>query len=246
MRNQLLFVSFPYIAAACLIAGILGRYWWLRGRLGQILVDFSSLQATLGNKLFQIGWILLILGHLGGILFARQILLWDAQPWRLYLLETMAFLIGATTLLSLLKPIWKCLNQNTEPASWAVGNTVFLSLLALGLISGLLMAAIHRWGSTWGSVTLSPYLVSLWHRKPAVTLISGLPFLVRVHAFSGFTIVVAFPFSRPALLLILALHRVFSYIARPTREWAHATREAMQRWAKRYDPAPLIWPEEEE
>src|SRR5438045_3155702 len=107
MKVHFLFILFPYIAAALLCAGLVIRYGWLRNRISSITPSLSEVLSLFNNRLWQISLVLLLLGHLAGLLFPRQILLWDSSPWRLYTLEGFAFVVGLYVLYGWLRLLWK-------------------------------------------------------------------------------------------------------------------------------------------
>ena len=87
--------------------------------------------------------------------------------------------------------------------------------MVIEVISGLAIAVLYRWGSSWSGVTLVPYLLSLLHMKPAVELVAGMPFLVRLHVVCAFALLAIAPFTETARLVFAALDRVASRIAAP-------------------------------
>src|SRR5256885_13652392 len=101
--------------------------------------------------------------------------------------------------------MWRHLGHSNRSAITELSDTVFLALLLLGILSGVLPAALYRWGSTWGALTLSPYLVSLVRVKPMAGLASQMPFMVRLHVFSLFAAFAVFPLTRLAAFPTFAI-----------------------------------------
>jgi nitrate reductase gamma subunit len=122
-----------------------------------------------------------------------------------------------------------------------LSDTVFLTLLFVGVFSGLLVAALYRWGSSWGAITLSPYIVSLVRGNPTAGFAVQMPFLVRLHVFSAFAVLAVLPLTRTASFLVFALHRSFVVVGRPIS----AVVRAGEAWLRKHNPAPWLWPEED-
>ena len=246
MKSHFLYVVIPYLAVTSLFAGFVFRYVWVHKRIESIAPDLPAMRASLAFKMWYLSLGLLMLGHAIGLLFPHQILLWDNSPLRLYLLEGFAFVVGLYFLLGWGYLLRKYFLRNSGPVATEISDAAFFSLLSVGLVSGLLTAALHRWSSSWASVTVAPYIASLVRGKPAMTLVSGMPFLVQLHLVSAFIAIAIFPFTRPALLLLALFHKLVGFVLVPVNAatgWASNTLES---WARRYNPAPWIWPEEED
>jgi nitrate reductase gamma subunit len=254
MTSHALFGVWPYAALALFAAGFGVRYLLVRKRIGQVRSELPELRSWLAAGIVgRLGLALLVLGHLAGLLFPQAILSWNASPARLYLLEGVAFLIGCAVLFGWAKVMWPQMGRvHVSPAGASrratlmgaaaeLADTLFLSLLFLGLASGLLMAAVHRWGSSWGVVTLTPYAVSLTQGKPATALVGQMPFLVQLHVFTAFATLALVPFTRVALLPMVLFDGALTALARPVV----AAVKAAEGWARRHNPASRIWPEED-
>jgi respiratory nitrate reductase gamma subunit len=116
--DLLLFVVLPYVALFTAIAGMAYRYWKQPGTVS----SFSS-QLLEGRKqfwavvLFHYGVLATLLGHAIGLLIPRQVLAWNAQPLRLYVLESVAIALGATAFLGIVLAISR---RAATPRLWAV------------------------------------------------------------------------------------------------------------------------------
>jgi len=120
-----------------------------------------------------------------------------------------------------------------------------VSLLFTTLLSGSLTAILFRWGSSWGVITLTPYIMSLLRGRPAVELVAGLPFLVRLHVFSAFATLAALPATRLAPVLIVGLSRGLRLISAPVQVLAYSASKIVEVVARRLNPAIWIWPEDD-
>src|SRR5256885_14259710 len=81
-----------------------------------------------GSMLWRLGLALLFFGHLAGLLFPRWILLWNARPARLYLLESIAFVSGAAAILGWAAWALRHIARPVKSVAADLADTVFLSL----------------------------------------------------------------------------------------------------------------------
>ena len=188
-----------------------------------------------------LGWALLVAAHLAGLLFPRVIIAWTRTPGRLFALEALGFAVGLAALAACIRAAWR--HARVHPrGGWGLlfdfADAVFLTLLFIGVGSGLLAAGIHRWGSAWGSVMIAPYAASLVQGHPAPAFVEHLPFLVRLHLFAAFAAFAVFPASRLAVFPLVWAHRA---IALAGRALAAAARPGAA-WL-RSKTAAWLWPE---
>jgi nitrate reductase gamma subunit len=176
---------------------------------------FEGWDLACGSKLWRWGLLAVLLGHLAGLLFPREILLWDRVPLRLYSLEAVAFASGLAALAGWAISAWRHLGRSADGVAGQITNTIFLALLFCTLASGLLMAASYRWGSSWGVLTLTPYARSVIRGDAAAGLPAGMPFLVRLHIFSALATLAMVPLTRLAPALIAAIGGGAAWALRP-------------------------------
>ncbi len=243
MKLNFLFAAWPYIALALLVIGIGVRYLLDRRQMDAVTAEMSEAWALVGgNQWWRASVLLLFLAHLADLIFPRGILLWNGNPVRLYLLEGLAFSIGIVALVSGASLLWRHLGHHSSRSAVAeLSDTVFLTLLFVGILSGLLVATIYRWGSSWGAITLSPYIASLAIGKPTAGLAVQMPFLVRLHVFSAFAVLAVLPLTRAASFMVFTLHRSFILVGRPIS----AVARKGEAWLRKHNPAPWLWPEED-
>jgi nitrate reductase gamma subunit len=246
MKTSFLFQLWPYASVALFLIGISIRYAMARRRADRLALDVAESWDLFGRgRLLLFSLLMLLLGHLAGLIYPHKILLWNSAPSRLYALEGLAFVIGLSALGGWAVLMWRQLGRSGGPVLRQAGDAVFLSLLFVALLSGLLTAARYRWGSSWGVSTLTPYGLSLLRGKPAVALVAGMPFMVQVHVFSGFVALAALPFTRVSPLLIAIISRGFSLAAKPISAVTAWARRMLDMVLRRHHPATWIWPEED-
>ncbi len=103
MLDKFLFVGFPYIAfSLALVVGIL-RFIWRPFSYSSLSSQFlENKQLFWGSGLWHWGILWVLLGHLGAFLMPRQILAWNAQPLRLYLLEASGLIMALLALVGVI------------------------------------------------------------------------------------------------------------------------------------------------
>ena len=181
--------------------------------------------------------------HLAGLLFPRAILAWTRTPGRLFALEALGFAVGLAALAACIRAAWQHMRVQPRGGWWLVSDfadSVFLSLLFIGVGSGLLAAGIHRWGSAWGSVDDGALRGVAGAGHPVPAFVEHLPFLVRLHLFAAFAAFAAFPASRLAVFPLVWAHRA---IALAGRALTAAARPGAA-WL-RSKTAAWLWPERE-
>lgn len=242
MKAGPLYSFFPYAAFGILIVGVLLRFFIALRKPETIASNArEALELLAGGKLWQGSLALLFVFHLAVLIFPRFILNWNAGRAGLYSLEAVALLLGLAALIGGLIAAGRNLGHSGSSLVVEISDTAFLALLLTGIISGLLMAVTHRWGSTWGAMILAPYAVSVLQGSPEPSLVTDMPFLVRLHVFSSFAALAVLPATRLASVAVFAIDRAITLMGRPL---AAAARIA-DGWVRRHNPAGRIWPEED-
>lgn len=210
--NNLLFVIFPYTAFSLVVVVTVYR---------SIVRPFSisSLSSQLlenkklywGSISFHWGIVLILLMHLLAVIFPRSLILWNAVPLRLYLLEFTGLALGLWSLAGLLILLWRRLsNQRVWVVTTPMDMLVVL-LLLVSVITGVITAAAYRFGSYWFTGVFTPYLTSLIVLQPRLELVSPLPSVIKLHLLNFFVLLAIFPFSRLVHILTYPL----GYLLRP-------------------------------
>jgi nitrate reductase gamma subunit len=239
MKASVLFGTWPYVALAVSIGGLVLRYLFeAPGAAERHAVEAKIVFG--GGRIWRTSVLFLFATHLLGLLIPRAVLAWNGVPLRLYVLEGSGFLLGGLAVGAWSDVMWKHSVRRCASVTSAVADAVLLGLLFVSLASGLFMQALFRWGSSWGAATLTPYIASILRGQPAVHLVEQMPFLVRLHVVSAFGVLAALPFSRAAAWLIVAVRRATAPLAaRLADAWTaveHRIRDQAHQW---------IWPEED-
>jgi nitrate reductase gamma subunit len=210
--NTLLFVIFPYVAL--FIAIIVTVY-----RSIYRPFSISSLSSQLlerrwlfwGSIPFHWGITIILAGHLVAILIPQSILLWNAEPLRLYLLELTGIGLALWATLGMLVLLWRRVSIARIRAVSTPMDYVVVLLLLVSMVTGILIASVYRWGSYWFTGIFTPYIWSILTFQPNAASLVPLPFTIKLHVFNFYLLALAFPFSRLVHIIAWPL----GYLLRP-------------------------------
>jgi nitrate reductase gamma subunit len=202
--NLLVFAVFPYVAVAIFLVATIERY----RRHGFSCTSMST--QFLENRMhfwalvpFHAGILIVLAGHLAAFLIPASVLAWNAAPLRLYLLEATALAGGLLALVGfgavvLRRAIVPAVRQGTGWFDWFV-----YAVLLAQIATGVLLAVLYPWGSSWFAAAATPYLRSLFTLQPDVTLAAAMPLLARLHIGGTWLLLAIFPFSRLVHILVV-------------------------------------------
>jgi len=210
--NLLLFGIFPYVAVALAVGlGIL-RYKKNKYSVSSLSSQFlENRRLYWGTMSFHWGILIVLAGHLVGLLFPRSVMAFNAVPVRLAILETTALAFG---LLALLGIVLLCARRVNSPRIRAVTSRwdiLLLAILVVQIATGVFTAIFYRWGSAWYVQTATPYLISIGRLSPDIALVASLPIMVKIHIASAFSLVAVLPMTRLIHLLAVPV----GYLWRP-------------------------------
>lgn len=195
--DVLLFVVLPYVAAAIFAAGTVERLrrhpYSVSSGSSQLLENRQHFWAMVP---FHVGIIVIVLGHLAVVLMPDVILRWNARPLRLYALEATGIAFGVLALGGFTAVIVRRLTVPAVRLTTNAADWIVYTVLLVQLATGVLVAVLYPWGSSWSAAVLSPYLASLVRLQPDTAVIAALPFAIKLHVAGAFVLIAAFPFSR--------------------------------------------------
>jgi len=211
--NAFLFIAFPYVAVVLAIG--VGIYRYAKKRY-----TFTSLSSEImenrklfwGSTSFHYGITLILLAHLFAALLpglAGRLL---GGETRRMALELTGMALGLYTLFGLIVLIVRRLAPKSlaqAVTSYMDGVLLFALLVQVG--SGVGVAVFNRWGGLWYLYTAVPWFRSLVTFQPDMSMVAGLPALVRLHFITGFVVILLFPFSRLVHVVMLPIQ----YLWRP-------------------------------
>jgi nitrate reductase gamma subunit len=204
--NLLLFVVLPYFAIGLFILVTIQRYRKAPFTYSSLSSQFlENRQHFWGMVGLHYGILVVLTGHLIGLLIPRQMLAWNSRPLRLYVLELTGLLFGLMALVGICAALHRRMvtpkvRMVTSTADWLI-----TALLAFQIAAGIYIAVVYPWGSSWYAVSAAPYLWSVFTFRPDATYLTTMPIAVKVHIVNAWLIVAAFPFTRLVHLLVAPL-----------------------------------------
>lgn len=202
--DQILFVVFPYVAITIFLLVSIRRYRTEAFTFSSLSSQFLENQHHFwGLVPFHYGIITVLLGHVVAFLLPAQILSWNSQPIRLYILEGSALIAALLALIGVAALILRRLTDAKvkKVTSWA--DWVVFSNLAFQIISGVYVAIFHSWGSSWFAALASPYLWSLVTFSPDISYVTAMPWMVKSHIISAWIMITFAPFTRLVHILVV-------------------------------------------
>uniref|UniRef100_UPI001FAA812F respiratory nitrate reductase subunit gamma n=1 Tax=Thermus thalpophilus TaxID=2908147 RepID=UPI001FAA812F len=195
--NTLLFGVFPYIALTLAVAvtayRMVYRPFSVSAQSSQLL---EQKRLFFGSTAMHWGLVIVLLGHLLALLVPKGLLLWNAVPLRLYLLEITGLGLGLWALAGTYILLARRIAVARVRAASTPMDYLVLLLIFLSALTGVLTALLYRYGSYWFPAVMTPYLWSVFTLQPRPELILDLPFWTKLHVFNFWLLLALFPFSR--------------------------------------------------
>ena len=199
-----LFGVLPYLSLAIFFLVTIQRY-------RQQTFSYSSLSSQLlenrqhfwGTVPFHYGILTVIAGHVIAFLLPRQLLAWNGVPWRLFVLEGSALAFALLTAIGLVNVLVRRTADRKTRKVTTVSDWVIYGLLTVQVVTGILVAYLHGWGSSWFAASLSPWLWSIVLLAPEPAYLETLPFLAKLHIVNAWLLVGFFPFTRLVHVLVV-------------------------------------------
>lgn len=202
--EQLLYGILPYVAMSVFFLVTIIRYRVQTFSYSSLSSQFLENQFHFwGMVPFHYGIIVILVGHIVAFLIPEQLLAWNSVPWRLYVLETSALIFGFLALVGLVnlmvrRRTYRKIVEVTTTVDW-----ILLLLLLFQIGVGIYIAVVHRWGSSWFAVSMTPYLWSLFKLNPDIGYVVGMPLAVKLHIINAWVIIGFFPFTRLVHILVV-------------------------------------------
>lgn len=195
--DTVLFVAFPYLAAATAVFAGIYRYrndkFSYSSQSSQFL---ENRKLSWGSAPWHYGILLILSAHLLAALFPTFWGLMIADPIRLYILEVTGLALAVMTIVGLTVLIYRRITGTRVLAVTTVADWILLAVLAHQVVLGFWVALFYRWGSDWYLHTAVPWMVSLVKFQPDISFVVNLPWVVKLHMLGGVMLIAIFPFTR--------------------------------------------------
>ena len=202
--DQFLFAILPYMVAITFFPVTIVRYVARGFTYSSLSSQFlENKQHFWGLVPFHYGILVVTGGHIVAFLLPRQLLAWNSQPLRLYVLEISALIFAALALVGLCAAVARRFTVSKVRQVTSTRDWVLFALLVAQIASGIGVAIFHPWGSSWFAAAVQPYLWSLARLSPDLAAVSAMPLLVKVHIVTAFLVVGYFPFTRLVHVLVI-------------------------------------------
>jgi nitrate reductase gamma subunit len=187
--DHLLFVVLPYAAVVAFFLLIA-----VRRILGS--ASAAAPPQRYGERLlFRLGIAVILAGHILAFLLPEQVLRWNGDDLRRYVLEITALVFSLMTLVGPLLAVARGLFSAEARRGVGIADWLLYGLLLLQLASGIFLALFYPWGSSWYASLVVPYLRSLVRLEPDLSLISALPHLFKLHLVTACALVAVLPLT---------------------------------------------------
>jgi len=208
-----LYGTMPYVLVAIAIVGVFWRFNYNRFSWSSQSSEFLENKVLFfGSFPWHYGIILILLGHIVGIIIPSGLLWWNSVPVRLYILELTALSLGFLALFGLLALIYRRLTNTRIKALTNSWDVIILIILLIQVVTGLGNAIFFRWGSNWYAASAVPWVWSLFRFNPDPTYVASLPLNTKVHIFNALIFIAFIPFSRLAHFVTI---NPYKYLTRP-------------------------------
>jgi nitrate reductase gamma subunit len=204
MSDVFLFGVLPYVSLALFFLLTVQRYRQRKFSYSTLSSQFlENRQHFWGTVPFHYGVLVVLAGHALAFLVPGLLLAWNATPARLFLLESVALACGLLTLVGLSAVIVRRLTNARVRKVTSVSDWGLYFLLLLQVLTGVMVAYTHSWGSSWFATNAAPWLWSLVWLAPDVSYVAPLPWLAKLHIVNAFVLIGYFPFTRLVHVLVV-------------------------------------------
>ena len=233
----LLWGAGPYVTVAILVAGTIWRYRYDKfcwaTRSSQL---YESRLLRIGSPLFHFGILVVVIGHLIGLVIPAR---WteavgvDEDLYHIQAL-TLGGIAGVATLIGIVILIYR--RRATGPVFMATtrNDKSMYVVLAAAIVTGLLTTALgagvvgeeHNYRET-----VSPWFRSIFALQPDVAAMAEAPLSFQLHTLVGMLLFAVWPFPR----LVHAFTSPVAYLFRPyvvyrSRDGGPASRQPRRGW----------------
>lgn len=243
----ILWVAVPYAAIAVFIVGHIWRYRYDKfGWTTRSSQTYENRLLRWGSPMFHLGILMVIAGHVVGLLIPREWLYAIGISEEIYhfgatALGTMA---AALTLAGLAILIYRRRTVGPVFLATTVMDKVMYVFLGATLGFGTLATVVHQlFGPGFHyRETISPWIRGILIFQPDVSLMEHVPILFQLHVLTAFALFALWPFTRLVHVFSAPVGYLFRpYIVYRSRDMSQAQRPTRRGWdpVKQPDPEKL-------
>jgi respiratory nitrate reductase gamma subunit len=193
--DHVLFAVLPYVAAVAFLVLIAARRFRVPP-FGPGPPPTKGPPRFAERVLFGYGILVILAGHVLAFLIPDQVLFWNNDPVRLYVLEVTSLAFALMTLVGLVLVVGRCATNPDARKGTRLSDWLLYLLLLLEVASGIVLALFYPWGSSWYASSAVPYLRSVFLLEPDLSYISGLPVAFKLHVAGAYVVLALLPFTR--------------------------------------------------
>lgn len=229
----------PYIMVAVLVGGLIWRYrydqfgWTTRS--SQL---YESRLLRIGSPLFHFGILVVIIGHVVGLVIPKSWTDWFGITEDMYHVAALGLgaVAGFATLVGVGILIYR--RRTTGPVFMATtkNDKLMYVVLVAAIVAGLATTVLSVFGpheDVTYRETVSPWFRSLFIFQPDIAAMSEASFAFQLHTLIGMALFILWPFTRLVHAFTAPIHYLFRpYIVYRSRDGRPTTTGATRRgWA---------------
>jgi len=214
--DLLLWGVLPYVVAAILVGGTIWR--WKYDQFGWTTRSsqlYESRLLRLGSPLFHFGILVVIFGHVIGLVIPKSWTDWAGVSQEVYHVQALLLgtIAGIATLVGILILVYR--RRTTGPVFMATtrNDKTMYVLLVAAIVAGLVTTLLGASGGEEHNyrLTVSPWFRSLFVLQPDVDAMAAAGLAFHVHVLIAMSLFASWPFTR----LVHAFSAPVGYLFRP-------------------------------
>jgi nitrate reductase gamma subunit len=208
--SQFVWVIYPYLILIIFLVGLYYRYQ--TDQFGWTAKSSEILEKKMlrwGSISFHIGIMLVLFGHVGGLLIPKAWLEWIGISDHFY--HTMAISVGGVagilTLVGCLILLYRRISNPRIRKTSSFGDMLSIIMLTLIVVVGMSATIFNASGRAVFDYreTISPWIRGVLTFTPDGTLMSDVPIIFKIHVMLGLALFAVFPFTRLVHMLSIPI-----------------------------------------
>ncbi len=242
--SVILWVAIPYAAIAVFVVGHLWRYRYDKfGWTTRSSQTYENRLLRWGSPMFHLGILMVIAGHVVGLLIPREWLYAIGISEEIYHFgaTTLGTFAAVLTLAGLAILIYRRRTVGPVFLATTTMDKVMYVFLGATLGFGTLATVVHQvFGSGFHyRETISPWVRSLLYFQPRIDLMATVPLLFQLHLVTAFALFALWPFTRLVHVFSAPVGYLFRpYIVYRSRDTVGAARTPRRGWEPVRTPDP--------